>query len=103
MKLRSPPLPGDLGASWDYFIINVPDWLWRKYTEKDMKGKIVTNTLGVSFLKEMQNIQEDPGEHFKPNPANPPPKKRKLAGGNPDAFRNWITKVLKDNKGRVSM
>ena len=103
MKLRSPPLPNDLVVIWDYFILNVPSWLWKSYTVKDMAGNLARNTLGLSFLKQMQVIQEELGEHFKPNPAKPPLKKPKLAGGNPDAFSNWIYKIMKENKGRVSM
>ena len=103
MKLRSPTLPEDLEVLWDYFIDNVPDWLWRKHTRKDMGGTIISNNLGIALLNDIKNIQRDLGEHFKPNPLNPPKKKPRIAGGDAMAFTNWIHKVVQANKGRVSM
>ena len=103
MKLRSPTLPEDLEALWDYFIDNVPDWLWRKHTRKDMGGTIISNTLGIAFLNDIKHIQRDLGEHFQPNPLNPPKKKPRITGGDAMAFTNWIHKVVQANRGRVSM
>ena len=47
MKLRSPQLPDDIEAIWDYFLDKLPDWLWRKYTRSDNLKKIVSSVDGI--------------------------------------------------------
>ena len=49
MKIRSPALPDDVAATWDYFLEKVPFWLWADHTAKDVGGVLVRNVIGERF------------------------------------------------------
>ena len=106
MKLRAPPLPIDLEASWDYFLETLPDWLWARYTTKNIgvstgtaakaaPGKVVKNHIGERLITMMKDVQTNLGDHYVRNPCKPEPapKKTKL-GGNPEAFNEWMQSWL---------
>ena len=102
MRLRSPALPDDLAVIWDYFVEQMPYWLWKKHTLKDIGGAVVENTLGIVFLRELAEVRSDLGAAFSPNPANPPKKKARLEGKRDEAaFANWIRRYLKENSGKL--
>ena len=100
MKLRSPPLPEDLQATWPFFIEHIPDWLFIKHTRISTGGDVLNNWIGEQLVQTFANIQEALGEHFLPNPLKPPPKHIKL-GGNPAAFHAWVRDMLTKNRGKI--
>ena len=103
MKLRSPPLPHHLEVTWAYFLEKIPDWLWKRYVGKNISGEVIKNNIGEKLLEHIKRIQDELGEHFKPNPLKPPPEKKAKVGGDPESFNRWVRTMIKENRGKISV
>ena len=54
----------------------------------------------LRFLDRMTEIKESLGEHYKPNPLNPPEEKKAKKGGDPAAFHKWLRSMLKRHQSK---
>ena len=103
MKMRSPPLPDDLRVQWEYFLDNIPDWLWSKHTSFRSGGAMIRNEIGLRLIDAMDRVARELGTYFMPNPYDPPvpeaspdkPKKFKVNEPDPAAFHKWMREMMK--------
>ena len=108
MKIRSPPLPDDLNVQWDYFLDNIPDWLWTKHTSFHSGGALCRNEIGQRLIDDMHRIAGELGTYFIQNPYDPPvpeasphePKPKKFKENEPDpaAFHKWMRTMMKKRR-----